>query len=102
MQKGRYRIFWAYAIRPERREEFLAAYRDDGEWARFFARHPGHVATRLFRSETDSDTWLTVDIWRSRADYGAFRQAHARHYETLDKRCAALTRQETFLGEVED
>lgn len=102
MNKGNCRIFWRFVIDPAQRRAFLAAYAADGEWSRFFHEHKGHVATELFHSASEPDTYLTVDRWRSRADYEAFRQENSARYRELDERLERFTVDESFLGVAED
>ena len=67
-------LVWRYEVRDEARAAFEATYAPTGAWARLFARGDGYRGTELFRSEDGS--YLTLDIWRSRADFDAFLAAN--------------------------
>jgi hypothetical protein len=45
--------------------------------------------------------YLLVDRWESRRAWDAFRQEHAAVYESLDRRCEALTTCEDLVREVD-
>ena len=74
---------------------FRAAYGSDGDWARLFARADGYLGTELL---FDGVRHLTIDRWRTRADFEAFKARYSAEYEALDARCDALTGSETRLG----
>ncbi|MDR3763083.1 MAG: antibiotic biosynthesis monooxygenase [Acidobacteriota bacterium] len=96
-----YVAVWRFRIAPERRAAFLAAYGPQGEWAQFFRRAEGYVGTELLASIDDSDSYVTLDRWRSREDFARFQQRFADEYRALDERCALLTLEETKLGDGE-
>ena len=93
-------IVWRYEVRDRHRAEFEAAYGPTGDWARLFARNPGFRGTELMRSG-DDDSYLTLDVWRSAADFKAFIAEHQPDYEALDARTEAWTRCEHRIGEYE-
>lgn len=82
---------WEYDVRPQRREEFVRTYRSGGDWARLFARHPGWMATALLVDTGNSNRFVTVDRWVDAPSWQAFRSQWAAEYDSLDRRCAALT-----------
>lgn len=93
-----YTIVWRYRVRPERAGEFERAYGAGGDWARLFARAEGYLGTQLYRATGAGESFLTVDEWRSQADYDRFRTAHAAEYGAIDRRCEELTLAEECLG----
>ena len=93
-----YTIVWRYRIRAARREEFEQAYGPQGDWVRFFMPGEGYVGTHLFRELGTSRRYLTVDEWRSKADYDAFRSVHARDYGEIDAPCEGYTESEERLA----
>ena len=93
-----YTIVWRYLIRADRLEEFEQAYGPQGDWVRFFTQGEGYVGTQLFRELGTSRRYLTVDEWRSKADYDTFRSDHAREYGEIDARCEAYTESEERLA----
>lgn len=90
-----YVVLWEFRTRDDVSEAFEAAYSSRGSWARLFSRDPNFLGTELLR---DSERYVTVDRWKSEADYGAFRAAFHDEYETLDRSCEKLTVSERFLG----
>ena len=93
-----YTIVWRYRVRAERAEEFERAYGVEGDWVRFFMQGEGYVRTQLYREVGAANSCLTVDEWRSKAAYDAFRAAHEREYGEIDRRCEEYTEDEECLG----
>ena len=89
---------WSYRIRPEASSRFEEVYGPNGDWAFLFRRTPGYLGTRLYRDPDDPTRYVTVDAWRTGADFGAFRRDHGAEYEQLDQQSAALTLEEDRLG----
>jgi heme-degrading monooxygenase HmoA len=89
---------WSYRIRSEASRRFEEVYGPSGDWARLFARTPGYLGTRLYRDMDDASRYLTVDAWRTGADFDAFRRDHGGEYELLDQWSAALSLEEDRLG----
>jgi heme-degrading monooxygenase HmoA len=91
---------WLYEVRPDRRAEFVAGYRRDGDWARLFASHAGFESTELYAGAENPDRFLTVDRWRDQRSWVEFRADHAAEYDALDRRFEGLTvsEQELFAG----
>lgn len=92
-------LVWRYEVRNEHRAAFEAAYGPAGEWARLFARSGGFRGTELLRA--DDGSYLTLDVWRARADFDAFMAEHRADYEALDRRTEEWTRCEHQIGEYE-
>ena len=117
-------ILWRYRVKPEHREAFEAAYGPDGDWARLFRRHEHYLGTELLSqpnrhpragphqsttligtqggdpAEDDESTldYLTIDRWRSEADFADFMAAHRADYEDLDAATEGWTEEEVKLG----
>lgn len=89
-------IVWRYAVKPEARAEFEAAYGPAGDWAALFARAGGFLGTELLRGE--GGTYLTIDRWRARADFDSFLAAHRADYDALDRRAEGWTIEEHKIG----
>lgn len=92
-------LVWRYEVKEEARAAFEATYAPTGAWARLFARSEGYRGTELFRAEDGS--YLTLDIWRSRADFEAFLEAHGDDYEALDRSTESWTTAEHKIGDYE-
>ncbi len=92
-------LVWRFEVRDAERNAFEQAYGPEGTWARLFARADGYRGTELFRAGDGS--YLTLDIWRARADFETFLAEHKDAYEALDRETEALTRCEHRIGEYE-
>lgn len=92
-------LVWRFEVRDAERDAFEGAYGPEGDWARLFALADGFRGTELFRA--DDGSYLTMDVWRSRADFDAFLGAHKGAYEALDRQTEPLTRCESRIGEYE-
>ena len=97
-----YTILWEFLVPPERRAEFERAYAGDGPWAGLFARADGFLGIELLRCTEQDGRYLTVDRWRSPADFAAFQRDSAAEYAALDRRLAGLADVETRIGAFDD
>jgi len=89
-------IIWRFRPADGAAEQFEAAYRSDGDWARLFRQGSGFVRTELLRGLDGA--YLTIDMWRSAADWDRFRAQHRAAYEALDRSCERLTASEEKIG----
>ena len=94
-------VVWTYRIAPGAAVAFEALYGAEGDWARLFRRAPGYLGTELYRDAADPARYLTIDRWRTRADYEAFLQSAYADYAALDARGDALTLEEARLAAVD-
>ena len=92
-------MIWRFEVHDAHRAEFERVYGPTGDWARLFARSGGFRGTELLRAADGS--YVTLDVWRSRADFDAFLAEHRADYDALDRRCEPWTRAEHRLGEYE-
>jgi len=90
-------IVWEFEVLPEHTAAFLAAYGEQGDWCALFRGDPAWQGTTLLRDVARPQAFVTVDRWRSAADYAAFRSREAAAYARLDAACEGWTRRETFL-----
>jgi len=90
---------WRYEVLEEARAAFEATYGPTGAWAQLFARSEGYRGTELLKAEDGS--YLTLDVWRSRADFDAFMAEHRAEYEALDRSTGSWTASEHRLGQYE-
>ena len=97
-----YRLVWEFDAKPERVADFEKVYSLDGRWTSFFQLSPDYLGTELYRSSTGATRFVTVDTWRSRTAYEAFRKANAAEYATLDEWCRQLLAHERMLGVTDD
>ena len=92
-------LIWRYEVREEARAAFEAAYGPTGAWAQLFARAEGFRGTELLRA--DDGSYLTLDVWRSEADFEAFMAENRADYEALDRGTHGWTRSEHRIGSYE-
>jgi heme-degrading monooxygenase HmoA len=97
-----YRIVWEYDAEPGRLKEFEKVYGPTGKWVEFFRRSPDYLGTELFRCTSAPERFVTLDVWRTRVAYEAFRKENADEYAQLDDWCSQLTAHERMLGMVDD
>jgi heme-degrading monooxygenase HmoA len=93
---------WRYRVAEPQRAEFERRYGADGDWAQLFRLADGYLGTQLLRDPLAPGTYLTLDRWRSAADFQAFQGRFGAQYAALDRACDALTREEVDLGQYED
>jgi heme-degrading monooxygenase HmoA len=92
---------WRYRVDAAQRAEFELRYGGDGDWVRLFRRADGFIGTQLLRDPLAPGVYVTLDRWRSSADFQAFRTQFGAEYAALDRACDALTSDEVDLGQYE-
>jgi quinol monooxygenase YgiN len=93
---------WSYRLRPERVDDFRAAYGPEGAWVRLFARDSAYIRTDLLADCADPLRFATIDWWRSRKAYDAFRERFRREFEAIDRDCEELTLEELHIGDFQE
>jgi len=96
-----YAIAWEFHVKPEFQPQFEHVYGSRGDWAQFFRTANGYIGTELIRDQSNPYRYVTIDLWRSRQDYEAFRRYDAEEYHRIDQRCAQMTEAEQALGTFE-
>jgi heme-degrading monooxygenase HmoA len=91
-------ILWEFRVPTERRAAFEAAYGADGPWARLFARGAGFLSVELLRCADQAGRYVTVDHWRSNADFEVFSQEFGTEYAALDRQLDGMAESETRIG----
>jgi len=97
-----YRLVWEFDAKPERVTNFEQVYSTEGRWSSFFKLSPDYLGTELYKNASNPLRFVTVDQWRSRAAYEAFRKANAAEYAALDEWCRQLLSHERMLGVTDD
>lgn len=97
-----YTYLWEFTVTPEHAAEFAQVYGPAGPWVALFKQSAGYLGTLLLRDQANPQRFITVDRWRSAADYQAFRAASAAAYCDLDERCQSLTEHERSLGSYDE
>jgi heme-degrading monooxygenase HmoA len=92
-----YVILWEFVVLPEKVDAFIAAYKDDGAWAKLFALAEGYVGTELLRS-ADGASYITIDRWQHAEDFIRFQEQFGTQYRALDTQLRDLTVSERKLG----
>ena len=116
--KNTYVIVWRYRVRRGAEQRFERIYGSRGAWARFFRKGRGYLGTQLFREAGPRATasarraarrpktqpllpgpsYVTIDMWRSRAAFDTFHRLHHGEYQRIDRQCESLTLHEEKLG----
>jgi heme-degrading monooxygenase HmoA len=91
-------IVWEFRVKHDRLAEFKDAYRPAGAWAQLFRKASGFIETELLRDRDDRARFITVDKWKSRDDYDAFRAEHDAEYLAIDARTEKFTDFEGRIG----
>ena len=91
-------IMWEFRVRQGQEIAFQRAQGANGEWARLFGRDARYLGTELLRDERDTNRYVTLDRWTSRAAYDAFRAQWQAEYRAIDRAHESLTEQEALLG----
>lgn len=87
---------WRFEVAPETEQQFVSAYKSDGDWARLFATTAGFIRTELWR---DGDgIYLTADHWESVEAFERFQAGQGAEYRRLDAELEGVAGIETFLG----
>jgi hypothetical protein len=94
---GMYVIVWRYAVPAGRTTAFVRAYGPHGDWTQLFATASAYEGTDLILGD-DAGTYITIDRWRSKADFDGFLRESSDDYDELDSRLASLTADETLVG----
>jgi len=85
-------------VQPEHVKEFMQTYGPDGDWVRLFRRFPGYIRTELMRDRGNIFCFVTIDYWKSFADWESFRNTADEEFVSLDERCEQWTERETEVG----
>jgi heme-degrading monooxygenase HmoA len=91
-------IVWEFRVPREHMPDFERAYGTGGDWAQLFRKSEGFIGTELLHDRNDLTRFLTVDRWRSRDDFEAFRAEFEDAYMAMDVRCERLTESENRVG----
>lgn len=91
-------VMYRYQVHPTQVRAFEHAYGPAGPWTQLFRQYPGYRRTRLFRHREEPETYVTVDVWESKAEFDAFRSQAADEYARLNQIFRLLYIEELFLG----
>jgi quinol monooxygenase YgiN len=94
----RYTYIWAFKVHAQHVAAFREHYGEGGAWVQLFRRAPGYLGTQLLQDRADPLRFVTIDSWRSAADYEAFRASYAAEYDAIDRLCEGFTSEETLIG----
>lgn len=96
-----YWIVWSFDVKPAQVQAFERVYGPQGEWVQLFQRARGFESTELRRESDRAGHYLTIDRWKTRADYQRFQDAFRTEYQALDTKCSLMTQAETKIGDFE-
>ena len=93
-----YTILWEFRVLPDRRDAYEAAYGPDGPWAQLFGKAAGFAGVELLRCTEQAGRYVTIDRWRSRADFEAFKRDFGADYAALDRQLEGIADSEIRIG----
>jgi len=91
-------IVWEFTVKPEKVQDFVAAYKTDGDWAQLFRQAEGYGGTELLVATDGAERYVTIDRWRRAEDFAAFQERFGDKYRALDQQFEGLTLSEKKLG----
>jgi heme-degrading monooxygenase HmoA len=91
-----FKTIWKFEVADDKVPEFQKAYSATGEWANLFKKASGFVGTELLRA--DNNSFVTIDSWKSSADFENFKSQFFADYNALNKKCESLTESENHIG----
>jgi heme-degrading monooxygenase HmoA len=92
---------WKYKVKSDKKEEFVALYGVDGDWVRLFKNFSDYVKTTLLKDINDSESYVTLDYWKSKEVYYDFKLKAVEEFKRIDEIGEELTLSEEHLGEFE-
>src|SRR2546423_7925812 len=98
-QEPIYVVAWAFQVAAKLRDEFEKAYGPNGDWVGLFRSAEGYLKTELHCDPENAGRYITLDFWRSHAQYEAFKEQAKSAYQDIDLKCERLTQDERLLGE---
>ena len=93
---------WKFRPPKECEEAFAQSYSGNGRWAELFSRSDGYRGTKLLRPADCGGWWVTLDRWKSAADFEAFGQQFGGEYRSLDEELEGVAGDEEFIGAFEE
>jgi heme-degrading monooxygenase HmoA len=90
---------WEFRVAASAQAQFEFEYGPRGSWVTLFRTARGYIETILLHDNADPLRYVTVDRWESEDAHNAFRSAHLKQYEEIDRRCQRYTTSEQPLGE---
>ncbi|MCK9410249.1 MAG: hypothetical protein M0R68_14070 [Bacteroidetes bacterium] len=96
-----YTYICQFDVAPGKELEFEHSYGANGDGVTLFKTDPLYIEIELFRDMQHSDRCVTIDRWKIREAYLAFKQHHRMEFDALDVQCDALTVHEILLGKYE-
>ena len=81
---------WRYLVAADVRAEFEHEYGPQGSWARLFASSPGFLDTSLYAEVDRPGIYVTVDRFRTAADWEVFRAEQDVAYTETGNRLSHL------------
>ena len=82
---------WRYLVAADARPEFEQEYGPEGSWARLFATSPGFLDTSLYAEVARPGIYVTIDRFRTGADWEVFRDEQDLAYTATSDRLSHLT-----------
>lgn len=101
MSDAEYVYIWRYEVANGQRADFERLYGPEGGWVDLFMRSADWISTELLADAARPGVYVTVDRWRSRAAYDAFRASVRQEWAALDRQGERLTISEEEVASLE-
>ncbi|MDF2178597.1 antibiotic biosynthesis monooxygenase [Aliiglaciecola sp. CAU 1673] len=90
---------WEYRVANKNLDEFVRLYGPQGEWVTLFKKADGYIGTELLQDQYDSNRFITIDKWRSKADWQSFAEEYRHAFNLIDATGEQLTQSERMIGQ---
>lgn len=94
-----YAYMWEFTVKTEHKMRFELEYGQSGRWAELFKKAEGYIKTELLHNDLESQKYITIDYWKSKAYKNDFLLKSSDEYKKLDSECTEFTLNERFIGE---
>lgn len=91
-------VFRKYRVHASQTRAFEHAFGPAGPWAKLFANASGFRRVRLFRNQTDAQSYVQIQVWETKSDWLAFLEQRQNDCARLAKELRLLTLVQQLLG----
>lgn len=89
---------WEFQVKSGKEEGFERSYGPHGDWVQLFRKSDGFLKTELHRDLNDHGRYVTVDYFKSKADFEKILTQFKEEYNALDRSFEGFTTSEHNIG----
>lgn len=89
---------WKFQVNAGKEVEFEKVYGPSGDWVQLFRKSDGFLKTELHRDLTDHSCYVTLDYFKSKADFETLMEQYKDEYAAMDRRFEGFTISEHNIG----